>query len=75
MLYKIVLTTVESTTVEASSREEADEIARRFAREANSQHHQGEKTHAEVRTVPVACVAQRLTVFGVDDPEGRMLVE
>jgi hypothetical protein len=63
MLYKIVLTTVESTTVEADSKEEAVEMARRFEREANAQHHHGEKTYAEVRTVPVLASCQRLNVY------------
>ena len=73
MFYRIVLTTVESTTVEATCKEEAEEIARRFEGECNSQHHHREKTHAELRTVPVMASCQRLTLTGVDDPEGRIV--
>lgn len=64
MKYKIVVTTVETTTVEAPSQEIAEVFARRFEDEVDA------KTG---RTLPVDGCCRRVALKGLDEPEGRIL--
>ncbi len=48
MLYKIVLTTTETVTVECDGIQEAHDKASKMAQEASLHAHHGEKTTAEV---------------------------
>lgn len=64
MKYRIVVTTVEATMVEAPSQEIAEVLARRFEDEVDAK---------AGRTFPVESSCRRVTLKSTDEPEGRIL--
>lgn len=67
MKYGIVVTMIESTIVEAPSREQAEALARKFENEVESQYLSGNRDR---RTMHVTATSHQVTLTGLDDTDG-----